>query len=785
MELIEKPNLDAVNYLNSIQYKTFKDDCLHSAELKQGTKPSEKDLKTWFNILKQFCKTNIKTKGITKRIYSYSQTTPAGQGGRLFCGGSLQGIWSVYRGLLMRGVGTDIDMKNCHPVLLRYICKLHDIRCPELEYYINHRDDCLAEFPTKEAGKNAYLIATNNDVVLRGKDLPRQIKKYDKEMKDIQKKLVALSDYKNLQEAIPDYKLSKNYNGSVINRILCYYENIALQHAIHVINSRGIEIAILMFDGLMVYGDFYNDETLLNEITAYVEQQMVGLKMEWAYKAHDKTLNIPDDFDNSVLEKEGVCSDLEASQKLYKLYPHWVYCLESLYVFDDEIGLWTDCPVVQNKIINRFTDELHVMVMGKDEMIKTLKSYGNTTNLQKLMIEQLKTLCIDNNWIRRTQDSSLKKLLFNNGYYDLQEGKFYDKKTYSFNPDIVFTGKIHHDYDQKAIDVEYVESIKKRFFTDPLGEDVGSYMIYLLARGLGGDRLKNVLFGLGNTNCGKTILTTAIMLSCGDYVGSFNAENLVYNNSSNDEAQKMRWCMLLCKKRIIFSNEMKNTTEINGNMLKKISSGGDTLIGRTHGGTETEFTTHFLPVCFANDIPKIKPLDDAVNERLRIISFEKQFVDEPENEFELRKDTNICEEIKTIEFQKAFVGLLISNYLLYHELQPEMPLQVINSKKEWTDKTETDPMTMFLDEFEITNDIKDFIESKYMKNWLADKKVGISPEKFAKDLKKYCVRNGMDKVINKVKKINGKNRQCWFGMKPFSYNPEMEVEEEEDIEIVD
>ena len=113
--------------------------------------------------------------------------------------------------------------------------------------------------------------------------------------------------------------------------------------------------------------------------------------------------------------------------------------------------------------------------------------------------------------------------------------------------------------------------------------------------------------------------------------------------------------MLLAKKRIIFSNEMKNTTEINGNMLKKISSGGDTLIGRTHGGTETEFTTHFLPVCFANNIPKIKPLDSAVNERLRIISFEKQFVDEPENEFELRKDTNIVEEIKTIEFQKALL----------------------------------------------------------------------------------------------------------------------------------
>ena len=59
-------------------------------------------------------------------------------------------------------------MKNYHPVLLRYVCKLHDICCPELEYYINHRDDCLSEFSTRETGKNAYLVATNNDVVLRG-----------------------------------------------------------------------------------------------------------------------------------------------------------------------------------------------------------------------------------------------------------------------------------------------------------------------------------------------------------------------------------------------------------------------------------------------------------------------------------------------------------------------------------------------------------------------------------------------------------------------------------------
>ena len=133
MKLIERPNLTAVKYLNTIKFDTFKSNCFHEAEINGEKKPSTKDIKTWFSILKQFCKTNLKTKGVTKRTYSYSQTTLAGLGGRLFPGGSIQGIWSVYRGLLMRLIGTDIHMKNCILVLLRYICKRHVIQCPDLE----------------------------------------------------------------------------------------------------------------------------------------------------------------------------------------------------------------------------------------------------------------------------------------------------------------------------------------------------------------------------------------------------------------------------------------------------------------------------------------------------------------------------------------------------------------------------------------------------------------------------------------------------------------------------
>lgn len=296
MELIERPNLNSVAYLNSISFETFRNDCIRESEEEGKKNPSSSDIKTWYDQLKQFCKTNIKTKGITKRIYSYSATTPAGLGGRLFSGGSMQGIWSVYRGLLMRGIGTDVDMCNAHPVILKYVCDKHDIDCPSLEYYINNRDKCLSEFGSRSIAKQAYLSATNNDKMSRRKDAPIKFKNYDREMKDIQSQLVKLPEYQDIFDTIPEYRLSKNYNGCAINRILCYYENIIIQHAIHVLNKHGVEIAILMFDGLMIYGDHYSNSQLLTDIEEYVESKMPGLKMQWSYKEHDNTLVIPDDF---------------------------------------------------------------------------------------------------------------------------------------------------------------------------------------------------------------------------------------------------------------------------------------------------------------------------------------------------------------------------------------------------------------------------------------------------------------------------------------------------------
>ncbi len=67
--------------------------------------------------------------------------------------------------------------------------------------------------------------------------------------------------------------------------------------------------------------------------------------------------------------------------------------------------------------------------------------------------------------------------------------------------------------------------------------------------------------------------------------------------------------------------QIYNWTQWKYNMIWKIASGGDILIARGHCQNETEFTTHFVPVVLTNDIPNIKPYDDAIDSRVHLISY--------------------------------------------------------------------------------------------------------------------------------------------------------------------
>ena len=286
MELIEQLSISKIKYLNSLSFNDYKHYCKSSCK-------NEEERRKQYNITKHFCETNIKTRGETKRIYAYTLTTPLEVGGRLYCGNSIQNLSGKIRGFLIGDSTTDIDMKNAHPKILEWLCKKHNINCPNLSYYNNNRDALLVQYGSEY--KTEFLKCVNDNKPNK-KMKDKFAKDFDSECKNIQLILTGLSDYKPVVNTVPDTKLY-NFYGSAINRILCVEENKILQEIISIINRNNIQIAVLMFDGLMVYGNYYENLELLEQIEQHINNVFEGLEMKITYKPQDTTsIIIPEDF---------------------------------------------------------------------------------------------------------------------------------------------------------------------------------------------------------------------------------------------------------------------------------------------------------------------------------------------------------------------------------------------------------------------------------------------------------------------------------------------------------
>ena len=71
----------------------------------------------------------------------------------------------------------------------------------------------------------------------------------------------------------------------------------------------------------------------------------------------------------------------------------------------------------------------------------------------------------------------------------------------------------------------------------------------------------------------------------------------------------------------------------------------------------------------------------------------------------------------------------------------------------------------FLQEFEITNLVEDFVTSGEIQEWLERGKLGITMKKFGMEMKQYTLKNKLDQVCNVEKRINGPKKQVWLGIK--------------------
>lgn len=760
MEFIERHDLQKIHYLNSLTFTQMKPF--------MGKKcKTEESIHHKYDNIKRFCSAIIKGRGQMIRPYSYSLSTPVEMGGRLFCGLSVQGLPKAIRGFLMTHT-TDVDMKNCHPTILQYLCRIHNIMCPNLEYFIHHRDNILNTFEDRESAKDLFLSAMNNDKI-NNKEKNEFFRKFDKEMKMIQSTITKLDVYRDLRDTVPEEKKTKNWNGSAINRILCMYENKLLEIAMSKTNQRGLEICAPMFDGFMVYGNHYEEKGLLCEIEEAIEEAYPGMNMKWDYKPHASPIVMPEGFTakTSTNETDKIAhTDEEASEMIYKeVKDRLVYSMGSFYFKKDNVWIQNEETIYSSLRYYIMKSKIY-RTNDKDELMPYVQNVKSASSIMTAVMD-IAVEKQNDNWCLDLFRSSLGYVLFTNGYWDCKQGSFHPVDSHSFNPSIQFTEKIPFDYDESWDDEKYEDHVFNTFFRTPFGEVVGQYYCLQLARGLAGDCMKRFLVGVGPSNTGKSIISLALKSSCGGYYDAWNGANLAYKNSSADEAQRLRWAYLLKSKRIIVSNEMATNLIVDGNMIKKMSNGGkDDITGRLHGGNETKFQASFLPILFAQDLPSIRPLDDAVITRVRAIPYSKVYCDEPSNDLELKKDPHLEDEIMTPRFRQAFLRLLFKSYVAFHRNgRDEYEPDEIGKAREDVLGTETNVIDSFKMNYEITNNPDDFVSSNDIQQWLVNEKKGITITKFGLEMNRYAHIHKLEHVSSKQKKVNGKGMKVWCGIK--------------------
>jgi len=168
---------------------------------------------------------------------------------------------------------TDIDIKNCHPVIISQLCELNNMETPNLTKYVNNRDDILTNTMecfgvNRDNAKQLYIRLLyggkyntwlkDNKLTDKNCDIVSYIKNYEKEVNiikervwdanvDIQDKIISVVDKMDKKHKCPKRTLLSIYNQTI--------ERMCLEQIVIELTEQGAIVnndCVLCYDGVMI-----------------------------------------------------------------------------------------------------------------------------------------------------------------------------------------------------------------------------------------------------------------------------------------------------------------------------------------------------------------------------------------------------------------------------------------------------------------------------------------------------------------------------------------------------
>lgn len=253
--------------------------------------------------------------GVLESVFS----CPHGDDGRINAvkGLSLQNISKPIRHAI-GDLYTDIDIVNCHPVILLQYCRHRNIECDYLEELVQDRDELIDKLIRKNNNrvsrddiKKAILSLINGgDADYNNIELKTSfIKNFRKEIKTIIKTISSSNTdlYNRVRRKRIENKLNFNHDGACMSVILQGIENrmLMVMEEVFVSNGVPLDTMIPVHDGMMIPTKYMGDNSAsLIELCEKRILDVMNYEVSIVIKPMDSHIDLINFPDKDVMKKD-------------------------------------------------------------------------------------------------------------------------------------------------------------------------------------------------------------------------------------------------------------------------------------------------------------------------------------------------------------------------------------------------------------------------------------------------------------------------------------------------
>ena len=567
-------------------------------------------------------------------------------------------MWEKSRSALSYGLLKDFDVVNCHPCILEQVMNKNGLDTPFMKIYNDQRSEFIHQF-----GKQLKytILAWINGGSFESPDSNNSFWKslYDE-------------INTNMLQLIDD-KIDKSLRGaakykSIRSHKALFAQDLEKQILLHIYDfcqENHIEVASLIYDGLLIYQTSVYDE-LCSDVEKYILE-----KTSFNIKFVEKDIRYSSD---EWIDSNIITDDLDGAKKIRAMLG------SRIKKINNEL-----CLQVHNKwSFNESDVKIEIMEAGFEKLNSKgePKPYSsNVDGCSKLFKTLTDLVPNDDQFLNELNHQTLNKVFYKNGYYDLKKGKFIEDTS---TPTII---RIDRDYKDYKYDWEHphVIEFKNRVLNIFGNDDEIYFTLNAIARAIGGN-ISDKLFYIttGSRNSGKGILFKIIKKTFQQYVTDIPP--IVAKTGSSDNAKSNSWILSAkCHiKRLAISNELttdsKSKPKFDGNALKIFCSGGDDIVARQNYKDEVQVVNNCTVFMAMNVIPSADPPDAMKTCRIIPLPYSFEEVVDPGLPCSKKADSHLKDWITTNNWIES-----VFEWMVYNAYTADINTNIPASCIEYTD----------------------------------------------------------------------------------------------------